>query len=61
MMRRGRKTLVSLDNGDWCFGRVVGPRRGASGFRVQLKKHGAGQKHPTFTIAAPNAGDGFAL
>ncbi|MCL2536644.1 MAG: enoyl-CoA hydratase [Nocardiaceae bacterium] len=61
MMRRGRKTLIALDSGDWCFGRLVGKRRGGSGVRVQLIEHGAGEKYPTFTIADAKAGDGFAL
>lgn len=61
MLRRGRKTLVSLDSGDWCLGRIVGKRRCESGVRVQLLKHDAGEKIPTFTVAAANGGDGFAL
>ncbi|RVW08086.1 enoyl-CoA hydratase [Prescottella agglutinans] len=61
MMRRGRKTLIALDSGDWCFGRIIGRRRGGSGIRVQLLKHDAGEKYPTFTIADAKSGDGFAL
>lgn len=61
MMRRGRKTLVALDSGDWCFARVVGKRRGDSGVRVRLQADGAGSALPTFAIAGPGSGDGFAL
>ncbi|AVP67184.1 enoyl-CoA hydratase [Rhodococcus hoagii] len=61
MLRRGRKTLVSLDSGDWCLGRIVGKRRCESGVRVQLLEHDADGKVPTFTVAAANGGNGFAL
>ncbi|QBJ97208.1 enoyl-CoA hydratase [Rhodococcus sp. ABRD24] len=61
MMRRGRKTLVALDSGDWCFGRIVGRRRCESGVRVQLLEHDARGKHLIFTVADSNTGDGFAL
>ncbi|MFC9514926.1 enoyl-CoA hydratase [Nocardiaceae bacterium NPDC056970] len=61
MMRRGRKTLISLDSGNWCFGRIVGKRRCESGVRVQLLTHDAGEKIPTFTVAAAGSGNGFAL
>lgn len=61
MTRRGRKTLIALDNGEWCLARVVGPRRRESGVRVRFEQHGAGDRHPIFTIAGPGAGDGFAL
>ncbi|MFM1724378.1 MULTISPECIES: enoyl-CoA hydratase [Rhodococcus] len=61
MMRRGRKTLISLDSGNWCLGRIVGKRRCESGVRVQLLGHDAGEKYPTFTVAAANGGNGFAL
>ncbi|MCA1004922.1 enoyl-CoA hydratase [Rhodococcus hoagii] len=61
MMRRGRKTLISLDSGNWCFGRIVGKRRCESGVRVQLLNHDAGEKYPTFTVAEQTVGDGFAL
>ncbi|NKZ74304.1 enoyl-CoA hydratase [Rhodococcus hoagii] len=61
MLRRGRKTLVSLDSGDWLPGRIVGKRRCESGVRVQLLEHDADGKVPTFTVAAANGGNGFAL
>lgn len=61
MMRRGRKTLIALDSGTWCFGRIVGKRRCESGVRVQLlEREGAG-KYPVFTVAEQTVGDGFAL
>ncbi|NKS65054.1 enoyl-CoA hydratase [Rhodococcus hoagii] len=53
--------MISLDSGNWCFGRIVGKRRCESGVRVQLLKHDADEKVPTFTVAAANSGDGFAL
>ncbi|QCQ94104.1 enoyl-CoA hydratase [Rhodococcus sp. SGAir0479] len=61
MMRRGRKALVALDSGDWCFARVVGRRRVEPGVRVQLQVGGTGSKLPTFAITDTGAGDGFAL
>ncbi|MGF7124677.1 enoyl-CoA hydratase [Rhodococcus sp. TAF43] len=61
MMRRGRKTLVALDSGNWCFGRIVGRRRCESGVRVQLLQHDAGGKYPLFAVAESSVGDGFAL
>ncbi|PTR32068.1 hypothetical protein C8K36_1011116 [Rhodococcus sp. OK519] len=60
MIRRSRKTLVSLDSGTWCFARLVGPGYRASGVRVQPSRHPAKGK-PIFTVAAPNSGVGFAL
>ncbi|NKS65057.1 enoyl-CoA hydratase [Rhodococcus hoagii] len=53
--------MISLDSGNWCFAAIVGKRRCESGVRVQLLKHDADEKVPTFTVAAANSGDGFAL
>lgn len=61
MMRRGRKTMIALDSGDWCLARVVGRRSRESGVRVQFVMHPEGEKYPTFAIADCDAGDGFAL
>ncbi|MGF7120403.1 hypothetical protein J2X34_000806 [Rhodococcus sp. BE178] len=59
-MFRGRKTLITLDDGGWCFARLVGRQRRESGLRVELVRPAA-SKLPTFTVAAPNCGIGFAL
>ncbi|QCQ91245.1 enoyl-CoA hydratase [Rhodococcus sp. SGAir0479] len=61
MMRRGRKTLIALDSGDWCLARVVGPHHGESGVRVRFVEHHAGEKYPTFSFAERDSGDGVAL
>ena len=60
MMRRGRKTLITLDSGVWQFGRLVGPGCRESGVRVQLAPNPA-KGQATFVVAAPNSGIGFAL
>ncbi|WP_137724112.1 enoyl-CoA hydratase [Prescottella subtropica] len=61
MLRRGRKTMIALDSGDWCLARVVGKRSNESGVRVRFVAHRAGERYPTYTIVECNAGDGFAL
>lgn len=59
-MFRGRKTLIALDDGGWCFARLVGRQRRESGVRVE-PVHRTASKLPTFAVAAPTCGIGFAL
>ncbi len=61
MVRRQRKTFVSLDNGVWCPARIVGPQCKESGVRVRPLPHRSRGGMPVFEVAARDSGIGFAL
>lgn len=61
MFRRQRKTFVSLDTGEWCAARVVGPQCREPGVRVLPQQRRGRGTLPVFAVAAPGSGIGFAL